>query len=64
MLSLKKESEKEVLKAELKKEMAVKLREQKEEIRSFVQVQLKQMAKIKDEAVEREKKLQENWGQK
>ena len=42
-----------MLKAELKREMAVKLREQKEQMRSFMQVQLEQMAKMRDEAGER-----------
>ena len=37
---LRREREKEVLKAELEREMAVKLREQKEQMRSFMQVQL------------------------
>ena len=61
---MKREGEKEALKAELERKMAVKLREQKEQMRSFMQVQLKQIAKMRDEAVEREKRLQKEWESK
>ena len=44
--------------------MAVKLREQEEQMRSFMQVQFEQIAKMRDEAVEREKRLQKEWESK
>ena len=61
---LRREGEKEVLKVELKREMAVKLREQKEQIRSFMQVQLQQMAKMRDEKVSNEEWLCQSLGKK
>ena len=61
---LRRKGEKKALKAELEREMAVKLREQKEWMRSFMWVQFKQMAKMRDEAVEREKRLWGKWESK